>query len=410
MNLFWINKKIGAAAWFLALAPALLADPIQLRPTQMLQAAGTTLGANMFSYTIPCATDWNGDGKKDLLVGYQIAGKIAVFTNSGKDDQPVFTNFFNLQYLDSTNGWKDIYHPSGGCGAPAPWVCDFDADGKRDLLVGAGHDGTVWFYRNTNTDASPTLISAGQLKVGPNILTVGVRAKPCVHDWNSDGLPDLICGSGDGYVFFYKNTNTVRAPVFDSPLKIQAGGTDLVLNTIQGGGTDSTARSAPVVVDWDGDGLKDLLCSSDNGVYWCRNTNNNSNPILLAPTPVSAPVAGVGLASIITGPVPGARMRVFAVDWNNDGVTDLLLGNANGTVYYYEGYRFAFTQIASQTDGKLLLKWNSAPFLKYHVLANGSPNNLQFRAATNLPSGGTTTTWTNAFEGNQQYYQIRIAE
>lgn len=412
---------IGVGVCGLTLVPALMADPIQLQPAQILQASGAALGTNMFAYANPCVTDWNGDGKKDLLVGYQTAGKIAVFLNSGTDAQPVFTNFFKLQYFDSTNGWQDILHPSGSCGAPASWVCDFDGDGRRDLLVGAGHDGTVWFYRNTNTDAAPLLVSAGQLKVGTNLLTVGSRAKPCVHDWDEDGLPDLLCGSGDGYLYFFKNTNTVvhtmefspegfNLPIFASPVKIQAGGTDLLLNQIQGGGTDSTPRSVAQVLDWDGDGLKDLVCSSDNGVYWCRNTNRNSNPILQAPVPICAPGSGVGLASIITAPVPGARMRVFAVDWNNDGVMDLVLGNANGTVYYYEGYRFAFTRVAPQPGGQLRLEWNSAPNLKYHVLANDSPTNLQSQVATSLPSGGTTTAWTNAMSGSQQYYHVRIAD
>jgi hypothetical protein len=198
--------------------------------------------------------------------------------------------------------------------------------------------------------------------------------------------------------------------MFASSVKIQAGGMDLLLNQIQGGGTDSTPRSVAQVLDWDGDGLKDLVCSSDNGVYWCRNTNRNSNPILQAPLPLYAPVSGVGLASIITALVPGARMRVFAVDWNSDGVMDLLLGNANGMVYYYEGYRFAFTRVAPQPGGQLRLEWNSAPYLKYHVLTNDGPTNLQSQVATNLPSGGPTTSWTNAMQGGQQYYHVRVAD
>ena len=169
------------------------------------------------------------------------------------------------------------------------------------------------------------------------------------------------------------------------------------------------ARCAQVL-DWNGDGLKDLVCSSDNGVYWCQNTNHNSIPVLQAPVPIRAPVFNDGLMSIITAPVPGARMRVYAVDWNNDGIMDLLLGNANGTLHYYEGYQFAFTRVAPQPGGRLLLEWSSAPYLRYHLLADDHSSDLQHQIATNLPSGGMTTTWTNLVQESQQYYHVRIAD
>ena len=388
-----------------------MADPIQLRPAQTPQANGVPLGPGTFA--IPCVSDWNRDGRKDLLVGYQIAGKIGLYLNSGMDAQPVFTNVSNLQYYDPTNGWKDISFPSGGCGAPAPWVCDFDADGKQDLLVGDGGAGYVHFFRNTNPDpdAAPILAQEVRLKVGSNDLKVpNMRATPYVCDWDGDGLNDLLCGSGDGYVYFFKNTNAAQAPIFAPAVKIQAGGTDLCLNQIQGGGTDATPRSVVRVFDWDGDGLKDLVCSSDTGVYWCRNTNNNSTPILQAPIPICVPTTN-GLAPIVTGVVPGARMRLDLVDWNNDGVMDLILGNADGSVYYYEGYHFAITRVALQPGGQLVLQWNSATNLEYNVLATDLCPTSPYCSpvATNLPSGGNTTTWTNPIQGDKQFFHVQIA-
>ena len=383
-----------------------LADPPQFRSAQLVQAPG--LGTNN-TFAIPCVTDWNGDGRKDLLVGYQTAGKIALYTNSGTDASPVFTNFANLQYYDSVYGWQDIIHVSGGCGAPCPWVCDFDNDGKRDLLVGAGADGTVWFYRNTNTDAAPKLIQAGQLKVGTNALAVGgYRSSPCVTDWDQDGLNDLLCGAGDGYVYFFRNTNSASAPIFAPGQKIQAGGVDLRLNQIQGGGTDSTPRSVVRVLDWNGDGLKDLVLSSDTGVYWCRNTNNNSNPMLEAPVAITAASTNT-LASIITGPVPGARMRVFPVDWNDDGVMDLLVGDYSGKVYYFQGYSFAFTGLCCDA-GRVTLRWNSASNLSYTVLTGASPALIQGIAVSNWPSGGNTTCWTNLGPPSPLFYRVQITQ
>ena len=201
------------AANFTHLVPA---QPVQLRPAQLLYAGASPLAPG--SYAIPCVTDWNGDGRKDLIVGYQTAGKLALFLNTGSDATPVFTNFVNLQA-----GGVDIVHTSSGCGAPAPFVCDYDGDGKRDLLVGTGGEGYVYFYRNTNTDAAPILAPGVLLKAGGSMLTVTYRATPFICDWDGDGLKDLLCGNGDGYVFFFKNIGTAQAPAYAAGTHIKAG-------------------------------------------------------------------------------------------------------------------------------------------------------------------------------------------
>ena len=134
------------------LAAALHAEPLMLQPAQRVYDGGAAL--NPGGQAIPCMADWNGDGLPDLLVGYQPAFKVAVYLNSGSPTEPRFAGFTQVQA-----GGADIYHWSTGCGSPAPWVCDYDGDGRRDLLVGAGADGRVWFYRNTNTDANPVLTS-----------------------------------------------------------------------------------------------------------------------------------------------------------------------------------------------------------------------------------------------------------
>ena len=377
------------------------AEPIQLRPAQVLQDGGAVLlpGKPGSGFAIPCVADWNKDGKKDLLVGFQDLGEIAFYENLGTDAQPCFTNFTVLKA-----GGQVIKLTAGGCGSPAPWVCDFDGDGKQDLLVGDGETGKVWFYRNTNStpNATPMLAPGVALQVGTSDLTVGARATPYVCDWDEDGLPDLLCGDINGYVWFFRNTNTVQAPIFASGVKLQASGTNLCLAGSLGG----VGRSVVRVYDWDGDGLKDLVCSSDGGVYWCRNTNNNSNPILQSPVPILVPTASCNcLVPISTA----NRMRIDLADWNDDGVMDLILGDASGMVYYFEGYRFAFTRVGPQPGGPVVLQWNSASNLSYDILTGAAPASLLTEAVTNLPSAGNTTLWTNTAAGNQQYYRVQIA-
>ncbi len=48
-------------------------------------------------FPTPCAYDWDGDGKKDLLVGQFSSGKIHLLLNSGTDNAPVFSSKSFLQ-------------------------------------------------------------------------------------------------------------------------------------------------------------------------------------------------------------------------------------------------------------------------------------------------------------------------
>jgi FG-GAP-like repeat len=371
-----------------ALAAVVCAQEALLRPGQSVYAGPAPLAPG--SYAIPCVADWNGDGRKDLIVGYQTAGKVALFLNSGTDANPVFTSYANLQA-----GGVDIYLPSSGCGAPAPWVCDYDHDGKRDLLVGSGADGCVYFYRNTSTDAAPVLAPGVKLMVGGSPLSVTYRATPYVYDWDGDGLDDLLCGNGDGYVYFFKNIGTAQAPAYAAGTRVQAG--DAYLNL--------GIRSVVRVFDWDGDGVNDLVGSSDTGVYWCRNIGTKASPVLLAPVALRVPVTSGSSAPIYTGP----RMRLDLMDWNGDGVIDILLGNANGTLTYYEGYRFAFKSISPPSAGRCAVQWNSAPYLKYHVFAGTSPGLLTGLVASNFPSAGKTTCWTSPPSVGSQFYRLQVA-
>jgi hypothetical protein len=375
------------ALTFLA-AQVATAQTIQFRPAELLRSAGATLDVG--DYAIPCVADWNGDGRKDLLVGFRNADKVALFLNNGSDASPVFTGSVNLQAAGS-----DIVHLSSGCGAPAPFVCDYDADGKQDLLVGSGADGYVHFYRNTNNNAVPILDAGVRLTVSGSPLTVGLRATPVIWDWDKDGLKDLLCGSGDGSVYFFKNIGTSQSPAYSPSTRLQAGGADLNLGI----------RSVIRFHDLDEDGVIDLVGSSNDGVYWCRNMAREGIPLLASRTSLRGPVAAGGLAAIYTG----IRMRLDLVDWDNDGVTDLLVGNWDGTVTLFPGYRFVFTSTLAGANGQCVFQWSSAPFLKYHLLSGTSPEAVTNVVFSNFASAGNTTVWTNSPAGDRGFYRAQIA-
>jgi hypothetical protein len=377
------------SAIFLAEFALTAQQPVMLRPGAPLQSGGSHLQPGQ--QAIPCVVDWDEDGRKDLLAGYRYADKVALYLNAGTDAAPVFSSFTHLRA-----GGVDIEHPSVGCGAPAPWVCDYDGDGQKDLLVGTGAEGYVYFYRNTASPGAPPVLATGvRLVVGTVPLTVSSRATPYVHDWDEDGLPDLLCGAGDGQVYLFKNQGTRSKPAYSPGTAVQAAGKAV----------NAGQRSALRVLDWDGDGVKDLVCSGSDNACWYRNTGSNASPQFSAPTRLRAPVSGRGLMSIDTS----YRMRLEVVDWDNDGVWDLLVGDSSGLVYQYPGYRFAITSAKLQPDRKLQLEWSSAPFLQYSVAALEPLGTTRDVVATNLVSGGNSTSWTVSCEGGAGLFRVFIA-
>ena len=59
-------------------------------------------------HLVPCVSDWNNDGRKDLIVGQLSDGKVRLYLNQDTDTAPVFKDF---SYLKA--GGAEISLPSG---------------------------------------------------------------------------------------------------------------------------------------------------------------------------------------------------------------------------------------------------------------------------------------------------------
>jgi hypothetical protein len=139
------------------------------------------------------ASDWNGDGRLDLLVG-SIEGDVHLIPHLGSATGSAYGS---AQKVIAAG--KPIRVPHGDS---HPTVADWDRDGRLDLIVGAG-DGAVHWYRgggNGNEpelEAARVLLPAGREAMGRPAAQKGqrgMRAKICVTDWNGDGALDLLVG------------------------------------------------------------------------------------------------------------------------------------------------------------------------------------------------------------------------
>ncbi|MBN2021930.1 MAG: Ig-like domain-containing protein [Pirellulales bacterium] len=139
--------------------------------------------------------DWDNDGRFDLVIG-GMDGRVHVLIDQALAGAPDF-------HADDvlTDGSTDLIVPSGRASVA---VVDFDADGRKDLVVG-NTDGQILFHANVGTDAQPAFgpVQAVLADGLPLDLPGTPRSRPVAADFNDDGIVDLLVGSADGLVRLY---------------------------------------------------------------------------------------------------------------------------------------------------------------------------------------------------------------
>lgn len=161
-----------------------------------VQAGGKVLDVG--ERAAPVAEDWDGDGKKDLLVG-SMDGRVSIYINRGTDTEPVFKT---RRFLRADG--EDIHISTRS----APRIYDWNGDGLKDVLIGEikGH---VYFMKNTGTNNTPVFKRAEKLFLrNGDVLRYpdqdnSARSRLFVTDWNNDGHSDILLGGRDGRIILY---------------------------------------------------------------------------------------------------------------------------------------------------------------------------------------------------------------
>ncbi len=204
----------------------------------------------------PRVVYWDGDARKDLLVG-QADGTVRLFLNTGSDSDPVF-DAGQLITVGSAGANLDV----GARATPA--FLDWNNDNMTDLVIGAV-DGKIRIYLNCGCAGGvpPTFYHTNTPGIfaqedGFDLVVASGRSSPVITDLDGDGKKDILTGNTSGELLFYSNIGTDEAPIFSGYSVVTSDGVAIDLS--------GSPRSRPFVCDWTGDGYHDVLVGASDGL------------------------------------------------------------------------------------------------------------------------------------------------
>ncbi len=361
-------------------------------------------GANM--------ADFDNDGKLDLICG-EFVDKLTWFKNVGTQSDPEFAEG---KFLLDKEGDTIRLHVQ----MITPTAVDFDKDGNIDLLVG-DEDGSVAYLRNTGKvkNNMPVFESAVYLKQKADNLKFGALSTPYSVDWDEDGFDDIICGNSAGNISFIKNISGGSSPKWAAPVLLKTGANDIRIlaganGSIQGPAEEKWGYITLSVADWDNDGKKDIIVNTIFGkIIWYKNTGDLIN--MEGPFSVKVDWQGNLLKPDWNWWTPDNnelvtqwRTTPFAIDWNNDGLCDLVMLDHEGYLSFYERFR---------KNDELWLKPGKRIFYLATAFEGTNPQLLQLSTGIAGKSGrrklcfvdwnndGRMDLMVNTDKGNAGYYE-----
>ncbi len=208
-------------------------------------------------------------------------------------------------------------------------VGNLDNSNRFDLFAGDISLSLFWCRRyGQDREGRPVYDRPKKVKQRNPHINGGYFSVVTTGDWRGTGWPDLLVGSVEGYIFWYKTLSTDPLR-FAPPERVRVGNEEIRRYSkpdpaagYHWGGSQGPldgsngGYSNPLLVDWDNDGLLDLLVGDMIGLYdWFPNRGTRSRPKLVPPFRLH--VQG----EQFFGPW---RVRPGAGDFSGDGLPDLV--------------------------------------------------------------------------------------
>lgn len=240
---------------------------------------GATIAAAEYPRAV-VAGDFNGDGKADLVFGSQ-SSSVTVLGGNGDGT-------FKTGVKTNT-------------GSPAGFLvpADFNKDGKLDLA-----------FTDSTSSVIGVLLGDGAYNFPTRHQYLGDSSmwQIMAADVDADGNPDLVIGAGDASILSW-NANSGNLSVLFG----RGDGTLIGAEAFDIG----SGAAAPVVADFNGDGVADAATMSASGSLLVVRPQSGGKPGVISRTATS---------------ISGAS-QLLGLDVNRDGRLDILAAGSSGLVW-----------------------------------------------------------------------------
>lgn len=312
--------------------------------------------------------DLNDDGVRDILLGDVSFTNVVALYNDNKGVN------MNTSMVSQDTTFPSNTLPVDIHIFPGTFYEDLDQDGVKDLIAspntanGTVNYESVWLYKNYGTNTAPLFSHIENDFLQNETIELGTDAYPILFDFNNDGLLDLFIGnfgyynfidpnSYKGKITLYENIGTTSRPVYN-----------WVTDDFASVGSHGFISGIyPTFGDIDNDNDIDMIIGDHDGkLHLYTNSSSNLNSMVLTLT--TAQIQDDNSITIDVG--YSAKPQLFDIDNDND--LDLIIGEENGNINFYENLgssgSYSFRLQTETLGGIDVSEWwttigNSSPLL-----------------------------------------------
>ena len=229
--------------------------------------------------------DWDGDGRPDLLA--RGGDKLYLYRANGTAPMGGPTLI--------SRGWAqyNLIAPAGN------WM----EHARPDLFARRASDGALFVEPNSGFGSF-----ASRVRIGASIHWSNYDTILGVGDWNGDDIPDLIARTPGGDMYLYAGLGGGRINPKPTLLATGWDAYDQIISP----------------VDWNGDGLPDLVARKPDGSMWVALGRHDH--ALAAPQEMPSTDGWDKYSTVLSGG-----------DWNANGRHDLVARRADGSIWVFPG-------------------------------------------------------------------------
>jgi hypothetical protein len=277
--------------------------------------------------TAPAFFDFDQDGDMDLFVAtrgdfmdtYYKSDFMVLYENVSDTFWPIY-KAIDSNYLNLRQYGMNFITPAFG---------DVDNDGDDDMLLGM-KNGRLRFFKNQGGAGNTADFVLEDVYF--DSIDVGDYSAPFIYDIDEDGYDDILVGSNDGTIKYYKNLNSADYPYFR-----------LENDTFGNINFDGGERQfiTPAIADLDTNGYFDMVVG-----YTYKNNNTDKlegNIAVFHDISKDLTITFVEQDSFIFDSVRnhyndrylGTHIRPAIANMDLDSFPDLILGSNRGGLMYY---------------------------------------------------------------------------